>query len=300
MGTVSSDTNIDQQKTQSSHSDIKDSTATNEHNHPIVGDRVIEGEGTSQQAWQNWQGLHDLPRLEVNKSFCADLPAHEPSEAGTQLPRVCVFAPHPDDEILGCAGLLQQLTANGNPLLLVHVTNGTQSHPDSEIYPPHKLAVIRPNESVAALKALGIAHQVTTIALELEDGKVFQQQQLFYQKLADIIGPNDILITPFVHDGHPDHEATGHVVTTYAKQHNLACYQALIWAWHWAEPADSRIPWQNAVRFELTTEQLQRKVDAIYCFESQITVDDSTGNPPILSAQTITRISQPWEVYLYE
>lgn len=300
MGTVGSVTDSGQQQSQPSHSDHTDSGSTTEANHPIVGDRVIEGEGTSQQAWQNWQGLRDLPRLDVVDSFCADLPAHGPSEAGTQLPRICVFAPHPDDEILGCAGLLQQLAAHGNPILLVHVTNGTQSHPDSDIYPPNKLAIIRPNESIAALKVLGIEHQVKTVALNLEDGNVFQQQPLFYQKLADIIKPNDILITPFVHDGHPDHEATGHVVTTYAKQHNLDCYQALIWAWHWAKPADSRIPWQNAFRFELTTEQLQRKIEAIHCFESQTTVDDSTGNPPILSAQTITRISQPWEVYLYE
>lgn len=300
MATVGSDTNIGQQKDQPSHSDNKDGSKNTEHNHPIVGDRVIEGEGTSQEAWQNWQGLHDLPKLDIAKSFCADFPAPRLAEAETQLPRVCVFAPHPDDEILGCAGLLQKLAANGNPILLVHVTNGTQSHPDSQIYLPSKLAVIRPSESVAALKVLGIEHQVITTALDLEDGKVFEQQELFYQKLDDIIQPNDILITPFVHDGHPDHEATGHVVTTYANQHNLDCYQALIWAWHWAKPADSRIPWQNAVRFELTTEQLQRKVDAIHCFDSQITVDDSTGNPPILSAQTITRISQPWEVYLYE
>ncbi len=41
-------------------------------------------------------------------------------------------------------------------------------------------------------------------------------------------------------------------------------------------------------------------IEAITCFESQITIDDSTGNPPILSAQAIARISQPWEVYLYE
>ena len=37
--------------------------------HPIVGDRIIEGDGTSTDAWQHWQGLHDLPRLDIAKSF---------------------------------------------------------------------------------------------------------------------------------------------------------------------------------------------------------------------------------------
>ncbi|MGP4905614.1 PIG-L deacetylase family protein [Psychrobacter faecalis] len=255
--------------------------------HPIVGDRIIEGDGTSTDAWQHWQGLHDLPRLDIAKSF-------PPQQ------RVCVFAPHPDDEILGCGGLLQQLAANGNPIALVHVTNGTQSHPDSQIYPPHLLDTIRPQESLAALEVLGIAQQVTCMSLALTDGDVFAERAQFHQKLAAIIQPDDILITPFVHDGHPDHEATGQVVAAFAKQHQLAFYQVLIWAWHWAKPADSRIPWHCTLRVDLTPEQLQRKTEAIACFKSQITVDESTGNPPILSAQTIARISQPWEVYLYE
>jgi LmbE family N-acetylglucosaminyl deacetylase len=260
---------------------------TLEGNHPIVGDRVIKGEGTSQDAWKNWLGLQDLPRLNIAKSFAP----HQ---------RVCIFAPHPDDEVLGCGGLLQQLAANGNPIVLIHVTNGTQSHPNSQIYSQESLDIIRPQESVKALEVLGVANQVTTMALNLADGNVFAQQDQFHQKLSAIIQSDDILITTFINDGHPDHEATGQVVASFAKQQHLACYEVLIWAWHWAEPADTRIPWHHAIRVDLTTEQLQRKIEAIACFESQVTADDSTGSPPILSAQTIARISQPWEVYLYE
>lgn len=258
-----------------------------QHTHPIVGDRIIEGEGTSQDAWENWTGLQHMSRLDVATSF--------PSQQ-----RVCLFAPHPDDEILGCGGLLQQVVANGNEILLIYVTNGTQSHPNSQIYSQDKLNIIRPQESLEALKVLGIDHQVTTISFDLTDGNVFAQQDEFHIKLADIIQPNDILVTPFIHDGHPDHEATGQVVASFAKQHTLACYQVLIWAWHWAKPADSRIPWSHAVRVNLNAKQLHRKTAAIACFKSQIEGDESTGNPPILSAQTIARIGQPWEVYLYE
>ena len=261
--------------------------ATPDANHPIVGDRVIEGDGTSPDSWRNWSGLQSLPSLNITKRFAA-------------YQRVCIFAPHPDDEILGCGGLLQQLAANGNPIVLIHVTNGTQSHPNSTLYSQEDLNVIRPLESMHALKALGVAQQVTTKALHLTDGNVFNQQDDFYKKLADFIEPNDVLVTTFRRDGHPDHEATGQVVTSFAKRHHLSCYQVLIWAWHWAKPADSRIPWDCAMRVDLTTEQLQRKSQAISCFKSQITIDESTSNPPILSAQAIARISQPWEVYLYE
>jgi len=260
---------------------------TSENLHPIVGDRVIEGDGTSSETWQNWQGLQALPRFNIADTFAPQR-------------RVCIFSPHPDDEILGCGGLLQQVAANGNPIVLVHVTNGTQSHPDSQIYPPEQLDSIRPQESQSALKTLGIAQQVTTIALGLTDGNVFNEQTQFHEQLTSILQSTDILVTPFAHDGHPDHEATGQVVAAFAKQHQLACYQVLIWAWHWAKPADHRIPWHYAIRVDLTTAQAERKAQAITCFKSQITVDESTGNPPILSPQTIARISQPWEVYLYE
>lgn len=262
-------------------------THASTHKHPIVGDRVIEGVGTSRESWQNWPALQDMPRITMSIHF----PAHQ---------RVCIFAPHPDDEILGCGGLIQQLVDNGNPILLVYVTNGTQSHPKSQIYPPNILDTVRPQESMAALDTLGVAHRVKCVFLNLTDGNVLAQQDPFTRKLAEMIQPNDILVAPFSRDGHPDHEATGQVVEAFAKQHHLACYQVLIWAWHWAKPDDRRIPWCAALRLEVTAEQLQRKTQAIACFKSQITSDESTGNAPILSAQTIARISQPWEVYLYE
>jgi len=266
---------------------LKDNGVIAENHHPIVADRIIEGDGTSREEWKNWSGLQELPRLDIEKSFAP----HQ---------RVCIFSPHPDDEVLGCGGLLQQLAVNGSSIVLIHVTNGTQSHPNSTIYSQEKLNITRPQESIKALAELGVAHRVTTIALNLTDGGVFTQKDEFYRKLITIIQPDDILITTFMHDGHPDHEATGQVVNSFAQHYNLPCYQVLIWAWHWAKPADSRIPWHCAMRVDLTAEQLQRKIQAITCFKSQTTADESTGNPPVLSAQTIARISQPWEVYLYE
>ena len=132
------------------------STTLLRYPHPIVGDRIIEGSGTSPDTWQNWMGLRKLPQLNIQTSFNS----HQ---------RVCIFAPHPDDEILGCGGLLQQLADNGNPIVLIHVTNGTQSHPDSKIYSPEQLNTLRPKESVEALKTLDVSHQVTTLALDLTD-----------------------------------------------------------------------------------------------------------------------------------
>jgi len=262
--------------------------------HPIVGDRLIAGNGTSAQDWQAWQGLESLTRL--------DIPTHFSTHR-----RVCIFAPHPDDEILGCGGLLQALVAQGNQVLIVSVTQGEKSHPNSPLYPTDKLAKIRALESQLALETLGSSldlPNMSMISLNFPDGEVFGRQADFFDKLTSLIQPADILITPFAYDGHPDHEGTGQVVQRFAHEFksrlNLTCYQVLIWAWHWAKPGDSRIPWHKAWRFDLSELQAQRKSYAMRCFSSQIYADPTTATAPILSDTTLTRLSQPFEVYLHD
>lgn len=252
--------------------------------HPIVGDRVIVGKGTTAKTWQDWQPLYDLPPLNLAKAF-------PPAK------RVCIFAPHPDDEILGCGGLMQALTDNGNPIVLISVTNGTQSHPHSTQYPVEKLNQIRPQETQNALNTLGVEKNVTHIALDLPDGAVYAQQTQFFANIQGILHADDILVTVFCHDGHPDHEATGQVVSEFAKLHQMPCYQVLIWAWHWAVPNDKRIPWHKLSRLDLTPKQQHKKRQAIACFRSQILPDISTGKAPVLPAFAIDRIMQMGEVF---
>ncbi|RYY78210.1 MAG: PIG-L family deacetylase [Moraxellaceae bacterium] len=251
-----------------------------------VQDRVIYGAGTSKQTWLNWPGLHQLSNLELAQHFHANQ-------------RVVIIAPHPDDEILGCAGLMQQLHELKRDMLLMAVTNGTQSHPESSIYSPVQLNHIRPQESLQALKVLGVQATVQRIALDIEDGTISLAQDKLYQLLGKHVQPNDILVCTFAKDGHPDHEATGNTVQRFANDQQLACYQVLIWAWHWASPNDGRIPWQQALKLELTAEQLALKKQAIDCFKSQIETDSSTQQQPILPSTAIERILMPYEVYLH-
>ncbi|WP_168405284.1 PIG-L deacetylase family protein [Acinetobacter indicus] len=252
---------------------------------PVVGDRKIYGSGTDQTQWLNWSGLTGLPDLNLTQHF---------PERG----RVLIFAPHPDDEILGCAGLMQQLAAAGRELLLVAVTNGTGSHPRSKRYSVEQLNVLRPQESLNALAVLGLEHKVQRIALNIADGQVMQAESELLQQLQNRVQPEDILVTTFAQDGHPDHEATGRVVQHWARQHRQRCYQVLIWAWHWAMPADARIPWAQARKLRLTAQQLALKQQAIQCFKTQIEADDTIHQPPILSAKTISRLLIPYEVYI--
>ncbi|ANF81770.1 LmbE-like protein [Acinetobacter sp. NCu2D-2] len=255
--------------------------------HPIVGDRVIQGEGTPISAWKNDITLSHLPQLNLMQLF-------------PRKSRICALAPHPDDEILGCAGLIQQLDALGHEIVLFAVTNGTASHPNSKTYTSERLNVIRPQETKQAISILNLKQEIKRIALNIQDGQVFEHKDHLKHLLASHLKADDILITTFEHDGHPDHEGTGQVALELAHEKGLAIYRVLIWAWHWAEPKDPRIPWEHAFQLQLTQEQLNLKRQASLCFKSQLEPDSSTGQQPIVSEATLKRLLQPWEIYICE
>ena len=64
---------------------------------------------------------------------------------------VLVIAPHPDDESLGCGGLLSMLAAAGRSLHIVFVTDGGASHPHSRTWSRSRLALQREQEAAEAL-----------------------------------------------------------------------------------------------------------------------------------------------------
>lgn len=266
-----------------------DESSNNILNHPLYDpenqQRLIYGRGTPKQQWLNWKGIKQL------KAF--DLERHFPKNS-----RVLILAPHPDDEVLGCAGLMQKLSLLQYNIVLVAVTNGTGSHPESSLYTQDQLNQIRPAESKAALDVLNIQN-IQRIEFNLQDGAIATSHAKLYAQLEHLIQPNDILITTYEKDGHPDHEHSADVVSKISKKYQLQHYQVLIWAWHWAKPNNAQIAWQHAYRLDLNLNELELKHRAIQCFKSQLEVDSSIGQAPILSSEAVDRILMPYEVYIY-
>src|SRR5690606_39671047 len=82
--------------------------------HEIVGDRVIHGEGTRLEEWRTCEILQQMPEFDISQII--------PPNA-----RVCIIAPHPDDEILGCGGLIQRLDKLGYQIRSEEHTSELQS-----------------------------------------------------------------------------------------------------------------------------------------------------------------------------
>ena len=103
----------------------------------------IVGQGTPLHHWQASPRMAELPQISVEQLV-------------PEGHRAVIIAPHPDDEVLGCGGLLQGLAALGRPIQLISVTDGSASHPGSRRWPVERLSVVRPQESAQALHRLGL------------------------------------------------------------------------------------------------------------------------------------------------
>jgi LmbE family N-acetylglucosaminyl deacetylase len=109
-----------------------------------------------------------MPRSRSWKKHLGALPLCSPEQViGPR--NVLVIAPHPDDETLGCGGLLAWAVANGRRARVVVLTDGERSHPGSARFPPARLAGIRQREALAAGARLGLAERDYAF-LHLPDG----------------------------------------------------------------------------------------------------------------------------------
>lgn len=249
-----------------------------------MNDNPIVGNGTSLQAWQGSSKLAALPAIG------ADLLV----PAGS---RAVIVAPHPDDEILGFGGLMQQLAHLGRAMKLISVTDGSASHPGSDVWSAERLSVIRPQESAEAVKRLDVPlHSLQWIRGGFSDSAVATQEVQLVTFLQRYLRPTDVVFCTWRHDGHTDHEAVGRACAVATATVGARLHEVPIWAWHWADPEDSRLPWERARKVLLAPETIARKRHAAHAFASQLHGDPLIGLEPVLPPHVLERLMQSFEV----
>jgi LmbE family N-acetylglucosaminyl deacetylase len=244
-------------------------------NRAASGPHPIDAPGTDERTWAAWPWLSTLPG-----NGLAGL-------AGVRS--AVVVAAHPDDEVLGAGGLISVLAAARARLRLVAVTDGERSHRGYAA--PEALARRRTAETAAALRALG-APAAEVVRLRLPDGGLAGRQDELAAALTPLVAGFDLCLAPWDRDMHPDHEAAGRAARR-AGGRTLYCYP--VWMWHWAAPADPRVPWDRALRIPLPPRAAARKRAAITCFASQ-TQDRGHGLGPVLTPGMIAHFTRMMEV----
>jgi LmbE family N-acetylglucosaminyl deacetylase len=147
--------------------------------------------------------------------------------------RAIVFAPHPDDEALGCGGTVIRKKQAGADVKIVFMTDGSESH--AHLMPASALRAIRAAEAVAAAKALGV-EQTDVILLDFKDGRLADYRDIGVRRVTEILRrqrPAQIFV-PYAKDGPPDHEATTDVVVAAlrARGQPATIYEYPVWFWH--------------------------------------------------------------------
>ncbi len=154
----------------------------------------------------------------------------------TGLPRrLTVIAPHPDDETLGCGGLIVQKRAAGADIWIVFLTDGRTSH--AERMDVDQLIARRRQEGVAAAAVLGVReHRV--VFLDFVDGELAAHRAEATRRVAGLlrdVRPEQVFVTSRW-DTTPDHVAAGEIMQTAAREVSpgIARYEYLVWFWaHW-------------------------------------------------------------------
>ncbi len=213
-----------------------------------------------------------------------------------------ILAPHPDDESLGCGGLIAELCAAGTPPVVAILTDGAGSHPNSRRYPPDRLAALRAAEAAAALHALGLPpdrlhHLGAPDTAAPHAGPALDHLADRLAALALKAGATTILTT-WPHDPHCDHLAAWHVAAAAAQRTGLRllCYPV----WGWTLPPDTDLadaPW-TGWRLDITA-RLAAKQAAIAAHASQMTglIDDDPAGFRLPEA-LLDIFRRPYEVYL--
>lgn len=199
---------------------------------------------------------------------------------------VWVIAPHPDDESLGCGGLLAELTDLGTPTWALLLTDGGASHPDSVSWPRDKLARQRLSEWHAGLDLLGL-DQNRRLALNLPDGRLPSPDQegggaaVTAIRTALAQSPPATVLLPWRRDPHPDHRAAHALILAALDGWPAARkLEYTVWLSERAGAEDLPRPGEANLWHAEVGGQAARKEAAIRCHASQLGTlihDDPSG-----------------------
>ncbi|EAR50270.1 hypothetical protein OG2516_14628 [Oceanicola granulosus HTCC2516] len=195
---------------------------------------------------------------------------------------VVVFAPHPDDESLGCGALLAgAFAAEGAHVICL--TDGGNSHPGSRAWPRQRLAEIRRAELTEAVGCLGGgASDVTWLGQP--DGGMWQltdRYDVLAERIADCCAITGAarLFAPAPTDHHADHKAAADIARRAARLGGVELLHYPVWS-RWDDPGfRTHLPHRAELRLAPgPAEPAKRRAIAAHRSQlGQVVTDDPEG-----------------------
>lgn len=238
--------------------------------------------GTGESVWLSAAQWDDVARLDLTALLSG-------------VSRVVVASAHPDDETLGAGLLLAACHDAGAQVTLMLATAGEGSHPASRTWTPGLLAEVRREEMDRALEVL--APGARLVDLGLTDSALDAHEERLVDELTELVDAGTVLVAPWSHDGHADHDALGRAAAAVSSATGARLVQYPVWLWNWGEPTD--LPWDRAITLGGTPQLLARKETALRCHRSQVEpLGPLPGDEAVVGASVVTRARRLVETYL--
>ena len=201
-----------------------------------------------------------------------------------------VVSPHPDDETLGCGGLIAAERRRGAQVFVAAVTDGEHAYPGGE--GGESLAATRRGEQERALARLGVEAQ-SVLRLGFTDSSVGEREVELVERLMERVTPESCIVAPWEGDFHPDHEACGRAAAEAAGRTGARLISYFFWAWHRGTP--ETLAGLNLAIFPLDDELLRAKAEALACHRSQL---ERVEGGPVLPPELLGPAQRGFEVFL--
>jgi LmbE family N-acetylglucosaminyl deacetylase len=230
------------------------------------------------------------------------LPLRTVREALDDRPFI-VIAPHPDDESLGCGGLIADACRQGLRGKIVIVSDGAGSHPNTKTYPPDRLVPLREEEARQAAMELGLNPE-DILFLRLPDRFVPHEGEAAERAIGAIVdcvketGTGSLFVS-WRHDPHCDHLASYRIARQIQRRvGRVRLFEYVVWG-HTLPPSTEVGSIHRGYRLDIDDETLEKKRRAIAAHRSQtsdLIRDDPAG---FLFAQIDPALfDRPYEFFL--
>jgi LmbE family N-acetylglucosaminyl deacetylase len=183
--------------------------------------------------------------------------------------RPLILAPHPDDETLGCGGLIAACCSVGQPPIVAVLTDGAASHPGLDLSGRNQLRRQREREVGQAVSCLGLPPANLKL-LGLPDGALDSAAAPCTEVLIHLARTHgcDMIVTTSHHDRHSDHQAAARIAVDVASAVSIPCRFYLTWAWIVPSGIEAPVTGVQGWRLDISP-YLAAKRRAIVAHESQ-------------------------------
>lgn len=178
--------------------------------------------------------------------------------------KVLIVAPHPDDEVLGCSGLIQRLLSEGKQVDVAILSGGGKSHAGCCKIDESTLIESRRNLSRKAAKIFSLPLENLHF-LDYPDGSITidcpETDRL--KELIDTLQP-DAIFVPHKGEGWSDHLEAGQIVRKLAGETSgVSFYEYCVWFWYYNVWNIDR---KKAFVLTMSKEELSHKNEAINAY----------------------------------